>query len=104
MVRLEIGREGGEKRVCKRCFSPQAVLAAILAVATAAPGGLTGIIADHAVGPITAPLVLSHAAPLAAAHVIAQPVAPVIRTAPIVTKSVLTAAPLPLLAGHGPLH
>ncbi|XP_003401598.1 flagellar hook-length control protein-like [Bombus affinis] len=81
-----------------------AVLAAVLAVATAAPGGLTGIIADHATGPITAPLVVSHAAALApAAHVIAQPVAPIVRTAPIVTKSVLTAAPLPLLSAHG-LH
>ncbi|CAK9824225.1 hypothetical protein ANTRET_LOCUS2426 [Anthophora retusa] len=80
-----------------------AVLAAILAVATAAPGGLTGIIADHGVGPITAPLIVSHAAALPAAHaVIAQPVAPIVRTAPIVTKSVLTAAPLPLLS-HG-LH
>ncbi|XP_017796304.1 PREDICTED: uncharacterized protein LOC108577638 [Habropoda laboriosa] len=78
-----------------------AVLAAILAVATAAPGGLTGIVADHGIGPITAPLVVSHAA-LPAAHVIAQPVAPIVRTAPIVTKTVLTAAPLPLLS-HG-LH
>ncbi|XP_003484802.1 flagellar hook-length control protein-like [Bombus impatiens] len=80
-----------------------AVLAAVLAVATAAPGGLTGIIADHATGPITAPLVVSHAALAPAAHVIAQPVAPIVRTAPIVTKSVLTAAPLPLLSAHG-LH
>ncbi|CAL7937543.1 unnamed protein product [Xylocopa violacea] len=81
-----------------------AVLAAVLAVAAAAPGGLTGIVADHGIGPITAPLVVGHAAPLAAAHVIAQPVAPIVRTAPIVTKSVLTAAPLPLLSAHGSLH
>ncbi|XP_076174422.1 uncharacterized protein LOC143150206 [Ptiloglossa arizonensis] len=81
-----------------------AVLAAILAVATAAPGGLTGIVADHGIGPITAPLVLSHAAAIApAAHVIAQPVAPIVHTAPVVTKTVLTAAPLPLLSAHG-LH
>lgn len=83
---------------------PQAVLAAILAVAVAAPGGLPGIIADHSIGPITAPLVVSHAAPLVAAHVVAQPVSPIVRTAPIVTKSVLTAAPLPLLSVHGGLH
>ncbi|CAD1480369.1 unnamed protein product, partial [Heterotrigona itama] len=79
-----------------------AVLVAILAVATAAPGGLTGIVADHGIGPIHAPLVVSHAAP-AVAHVIAQPVAPIVRTAPIVTKSVLAHAPLPLLAAHS-LH
>ncbi|XP_012142573.1 uncharacterized protein LOC105662699 [Megachile rotundata] len=79
-----------------------AVLAAILAVATAAPGGLTGIVGDHGIGPITAPVVLSHAPALAAAHVIAQPVAPIVRTAPIVTKAVLTAPALPLLS-HG-LH
>lgn len=84
-----------------RAIFPQAVLAAILAVATAAPGGLTGIVTDHGIGAIHAPLVVSAAA-LPAAHVIAQPVAPIVRTAPIVTKSVLTAAHLPLLS-HG-LH
>ncbi|XP_054008711.1 flagellar hook-length control protein-like [Hylaeus anthracinus] len=82
-----------------------AVLAAILAVATAAPGGLTGIVPDHAIGPIQAPLVLGAAAVAApVAHVISQPVAPIVRTPAIVTKSVLTAAPLPLLSAHGSLH
>ncbi|XP_076630381.1 uncharacterized protein LOC143346295 [Colletes latitarsis] len=82
-----------------------AVLAAVLAVATAAPGGLTGIVADHAIGPIQAPLVLG-AAVAAPAHAViaAQPVSPIVRTPAIVTKSVLTAAPLPLLAAHGGLH
>ncbi|XP_017879455.1 uncharacterized protein LOC108624568 [Ceratina calcarata] len=79
-----------------------AVLCAILAVAVAAPGGLTGIVLDHGVGPITAPLVVAHAAP-APAHVIAQPVAPAIHSAPIVTKTYLTHAALPVLSAHG-LH
>ncbi|XP_053977654.1 uncharacterized protein LOC128875791 [Hylaeus volcanicus] len=81
-----------------------AVLAAILAVATAAPGGLTGIVPDHAIGPIQAPLVLGAAVAAPVAHVISQPVAPIVRTPAIVTKSVLTAAPLPLLSAHGSLH
>ncbi|XP_011644596.1 uncharacterized protein LOC105431842 [Pogonomyrmex barbatus] len=72
-----------------------AVFAAILAVALAAPGGLTGVAISHGTGPILAPAVIS-AAPalsLGGAHVIAQPVAPAVHTPPVVTRTVL--------AGHG---
>ncbi|XP_076677265.1 uncharacterized protein LOC143373685 [Andrena cerasifolii] len=82
-----------------------AVFAAILAVAVAAPGGLPSIrgIGDLGLGPIQAPVITSHAVSLPAAHVAVQAIAPLVHTAPIVTKNVLTAAPLPLLsaAGHG---
>ncbi|KAF3426770.1 hypothetical protein E2986_10941, partial [Frieseomelitta varia] len=81
-------------------FFPQAVLVAILAVATAAPG-LAPIHAPVVVAHAPAPVAIAHAAPVA--HVIAQPVAPIVRTAPIVTKSVVAHAPLPLLAAHS-LH
>ncbi|KAG7190899.1 hypothetical protein KM043_006959 [Ampulex compressa] len=78
-----------------------AVFAAVLAVAVAAPGGLTGIAFSHGTGPIHAPAVISHAAPVYAAHVVAQPVAPVVHAAPIVTRTVLSGHGLAL--GHG-LH
>ncbi|KAK2588581.1 hypothetical protein KPH14_006355 [Odynerus spinipes] len=81
-----------------------AVLAAILAVAVAAPGGLTGIAISHGLGPIHAPAVVSAAVPVAA-HVVAQPVAPVVHQTPIVTRTVLNhAAYAAPLLGHGSLH
>ncbi|XP_034938291.1 uncharacterized protein [Chelonus insularis] len=63
------------------------VLAAVLAVAAAAPGGLTGVVLDHGLGHIHAPAVISHAA--SHPHVVHQPVAPVVHRAPIVTHTVL---------------
>ncbi|KAL6435402.1 hypothetical protein ACFW04_005410 [Cataglyphis niger] len=73
-----------------------AVFAAILAVAFAYPGGLTGIAVSHGTGPIVAPAVVAapHLA-LAPAHatVIAQPIAPAVHTPAVVTRTVL--------AGHG---
>ncbi|KAF7386893.1 hypothetical protein HZH66_011345 [Vespula vulgaris] len=66
-----------------------AVLAAILAVAVAAPGGLTGIAISPGTGPIHAPQVVSAAVPVAAAHVVAQPVAPVVHQTPIVTRTTI---------------
>ncbi|XP_015602127.1 uncharacterized protein LOC107271061 [Cephus cinctus] len=70
-----------------------AVLAAILAVAVAAPGGLTGIPISHGYGPVHAPNVISVAPAHVATHVVAQPVAPVVHVAPIITRTVLN--------GHG---
>ncbi|XP_012529725.1 uncharacterized protein LOC105832933 [Monomorium pharaonis] len=70
-----------------------AIFAAILAVAVAFPGGLTGVAIDAGLGPIHAPRVAIAAAPLAHAAVIAQPIAPVVHTPAVVTKTVL--------AGHG---
>ncbi|XP_066582578.1 uncharacterized protein [Prorops nasuta] len=105
-----------------------AVLAAVLAVAVAAPGGLTGIVLDHGLGPIHAPQVISHSAPVAAhvvhqpvvhqqpivqsvahvvhepVHVVHQPIAPVVHRQPIVTKTVLTHPVFPLVHGHGLVH
>ncbi|KAL0107591.1 hypothetical protein PUN28_014712 [Cardiocondyla obscurior] len=74
-----------------------AIFAAILAIAYAAPGGLTGVAISSGLGPIHAPAIVA-AAPVAAAHVIAQPIAPVVHTAPVVTRTYLTHAALPL---HG---
>ncbi|XP_035728334.1 uncharacterized protein LOC118444295 [Vespa mandarinia] len=81
-----------------------AVFAAILAVAVAAPGGLTGIAISPGTGPIHAPQVVAAAVPVAAAHVVAQPVAPAVHQTPIVTRTVLNHAAYaaPLLAA--PLH
>ncbi|XP_014608933.1 uncharacterized protein LOC122513725 [Polistes fuscatus] len=81
-----------------------AVLAAILAVAAAAPGGLTGIAISAGTGPIHAPQVVAAAAPVAA-HVVAQPVAPAVLQTPIVTRTVLNHAAYaaPLLHA-APLH
>nr|XP_012215021.1 PREDICTED: larval/pupal cuticle protein H1C-like [Linepithema humile] len=82
-----------------------AVFAAVLAVAFAAPGGLTGIAVSHGIGPIVAPAVVSapvalaHAAPVA--HVIAQPIAPAVHSAPVVTRTVLAGHGAPLLSLHG---
>ncbi|XP_033218671.1 uncharacterized protein LOC117174088 [Belonocnema kinseyi] len=99
-----------------------AILAAVLAVAAAFPGGLTGVVLDHGLGPIHAPQVISHA--VSHAHVIAQPApvvhqvhqaplvhhvpvvhqapvvhqvhqAPVVHQVPIVTKTVINSH------GHG---
>ncbi|XP_011872948.1 PREDICTED: cuticle protein 64 [Vollenhovia emeryi] len=80
-----------------------AVLAAILAVACAAPGGLTGLTySGHSLGPIAAPAVISHAPALSlGAHVVHQPIAPVVHSPPIVTKTVLTGHGLGLGLGHG---
>ncbi|KAK0082598.1 hypothetical protein PV325_010144 [Microctonus aethiopoides] len=73
------------------------VLAAVLAVAAAAPGGLTGIVVDHGLGHIRAPQIISHAPVHHAVHVVHQPIAPIVHTAPIVTKTVLPSH------GHGVL-
>ncbi|XP_026825993.1 uncharacterized protein LOC113562077 [Ooceraea biroi] len=72
-----------------------AVFAAILAVAFAAPGGLTGVSIEHpAIGPIVAPAHVVAAPALSyGAHVIAQPIAPVVHSPAVVTKT--------YLAGHG---
>ncbi|XP_012283009.1 uncharacterized protein LOC105701140 [Orussus abietinus] len=77
-----------------------AVLAAVLAVAVAAPGGLTGVPFSYGHGAIVAPNVISHA-PAVAAHVVAQPVAPIVHAAPIVTRTVLPSHGSLLLGGHG---
>ncbi|XP_029156861.1 uncharacterized protein LOC114929476 [Nylanderia fulva] len=73
-----------------------AVFAAILAVAVAFPGGLTGVIVDAGTGPIHAPAVvapaIAHVAPVHA-QLIAQPIAPVVHSPAVVTRTVL--------AGHG---
>ncbi|XP_077263841.1 uncharacterized protein LOC143898332 [Temnothorax americanus] len=73
-----------------------AVFAAILAVAFAYPGGLTGVAISHGVGPIVSPQVVAAPA-LSVGHaaVIAQPIAPAVHTPAIVTRTVL--------AGHGGL-
>ncbi|XP_014479467.1 PREDICTED: uncharacterized protein LOC106746867 [Dinoponera quadriceps] len=71
-----------------------AVFAAILAVACAAPGGVTGVVVRHELGGIAAPAVVGHGPLLAhGAAVIAQPVAPIVHAPPVVTKTIL--------AGHG---
>ncbi|XP_043278063.1 uncharacterized protein [Venturia canescens] len=80
-----------------------AVLAAVLAVAAAAPGGLTGVQVSHGLGPIHAPQVVSHAHQ-SYAHVVAQPVAPVVHAVPIVTHTVLNSHAPALALGHGGLH
>ncbi|XP_074114593.1 uncharacterized protein LOC141537484 [Cotesia typhae] len=74
------------------------VVAGVLAVAAAAPGGLTGIHIDHGLGPIHAPHIFSHVDHHAHAHVVhsAPAVAPQVHVAPIVTKTVL-----PAVHGHG---
>ncbi|XP_011260789.1 cuticle protein 38-like [Camponotus floridanus] len=84
-----------------------AVFAAILAVAFAYPGGLTGVAVSHGTGPIVAPAVVSHAAPVAVApvHVVAQPVAPAVHVAPVVTKTVVAAHAVPAYSyGYGGYH
>ncbi|XP_063982048.1 uncharacterized protein LOC135165050 [Diachasmimorpha longicaudata] len=80
-----------------------AVLAAVLAVAVAAPGGLTGLVLDHGLGHIRAPQVIAHAPVQHVAHVVHQPVAPIVHNTPIVTRTVLSShAPAVVsLAGHG---
>ncbi|XP_018349562.1 PREDICTED: uncharacterized protein LOC108752889 [Trachymyrmex septentrionalis] len=71
-----------------------AVFAAILAVAVAYPGGLTGVAISHGLGPIVAPQVVAAAPAIShGAVVLAQPIAPVVHTPAVVTKTVL--------AGHG---
>lgn len=56
----------------------------------AAPGGLTGLVLDHGVGSIHAPNVIS-SAHIAPAHVVHQPIAPIVHSWPIVTRTVLPA-------------
>ena len=73
-----------------------------MAVAAAFPGGLTGVVLDHGLGPIHAPQVVSHA--VSHAHVIAQPVAPVVHAAPIVTRTVINTHGLALGHGLGAYH
>ncbi|KMQ97939.1 protein kinase [Lasius niger] len=87
----------GERRFYKSTLTIfQAVFAAILAVAFAYPGGLTGIAVSHGLGPIVAPAVVSAPVALAShATVIAQPIAPAVHTPAVVTRTVL--------AGHGGL-
>ncbi|XP_011691916.1 PREDICTED: uncharacterized protein LOC105452486 [Wasmannia auropunctata] len=71
-----------------------AVFVAILAVAFAAPGGLTGVAISSGLGPITAPQVIAAGPAIShGAVVLAQPIAPAVHTAPVVTRTVL--------AGHG---
>ncbi|XP_020296233.1 cuticle protein 63-like [Pseudomyrmex gracilis] len=82
-----------------------AVFLVILAVAFAAPGGLTGVAISAGTGPIVAPAVAAAPALALAAHapaVIAQPIAPAVHTAPVVTRTVLAGhAAVPALALHG---
>ncbi|XP_051157359.1 uncharacterized protein LOC127279186 [Leptopilina boulardi] len=77
-----------------------AILSAILAIATAFPGGLTGIVLNHDLGPIHTPQVISHGH-VSHPHIIAQPIAPVVHSAPIVTRTFLPSHGHVL--GHG-LH
>ncbi|XP_018361770.1 PREDICTED: uncharacterized protein LOC108760366 [Trachymyrmex cornetzi] len=71
-----------------------AVFAAILAVAVAYPGGLTGVAISHGLGPIVAPQVVAAAPAIShGAVLLAQPIAPAVHTPAVVTKTVL--------AGHG---
>ncbi|XP_012258772.1 uncharacterized protein LOC105687576 [Athalia rosae] len=69
------------------------VLAAVLAVVAAAPGGLTGVPISYGHGPIVAPHVIAAPAVIKTAHYVHQPIAPIVHSPPIVTKTVL--------AGHG---
>ncbi|KAM0727267.1 hypothetical protein ACS0PU_006599 [Formica fusca] len=87
-----------------------AVFAAILAVAFAYPGGLTGYAVSYGAGPISAPAVvksapvLLKAAPVIAlaapapvhATLIAQPYAPAVHTPPVLTSTYISKAPLAL--------
>ncbi|EFN65383.1 Orexin receptor type 2 [Camponotus floridanus] len=106
--RLYTGSFCGSLRIQpSRGFLRQAVFAAILAVAFAYPGGLTGVAVSHGTGPIVAPAVVSHAAPVAVApvHVVAQPVAPAVHVAPVVTKTVVAAHAVPAYSyGYGGYH
>ncbi|XP_001600765.1 histidine-rich glycoprotein-like [Nasonia vitripennis] len=85
-----------------------ALFAALLAVACAAPGGLTGHIVDHGLGHIHAPNVVSHSHGNHVA-VIAQPVAhapvhaAVVHSAPLVHHEPLIAHHAPIIAHHEPL-
>lgn len=97
-----------KKRLFKHKNIEQAVLAALLAVAVAAPapGGLTGLVLDHGLGPIHAPRIVSHAPIHSAVHIVAQPVAPVVHAAPIITKTIIPShGPIIALGhGYGPVH
>ncbi|XP_070160730.1 uncharacterized protein [Polyergus mexicanus] len=86
-----------------------AVFAAVLAVAFAYPGGLTGYSVSYGAGPISAPAVVKAAptlikAPVIAlaapapvhAAVIAQPLSPVVHSPPVLTSSYVAHAPLGL--------
>ncbi|XP_018299797.1 uncharacterized protein [Mycetomoellerius zeteki] len=71
-----------------------AIFAAILAVAVAYPGGLTGVAISHGLGPIVAPQVVAAAPAIShGAVLLAQPAAPAVHTPAIVTKTVWS--------GHG---
>ncbi|XP_057341256.1 uncharacterized protein LOC130678202 [Microplitis mediator] len=75
------------------------VVAAVLAVAAAAPGGYTGIHVDHGLGPIHAPHVVSHVDHHLGTHVVHS--APAVAPAHVVHSAhVVHAAPLVHAAPH----